>query len=245
MIGICVSTGRRGTWLAIVMIALCSLAGACGTNSPARASASTAKIGVRRHTAISFDPTDRTKPKLAISGDSITVLATHALVDEFRPNFNISIHARIGISTGGMSSGIAEDARERPDVEIISLGTNDVRCTDARGCGVGFYRIPQFNAATVETRLDSFAAEFPATTCVVFVTINTHNPSWNPAGARKLNTYLRTKSHVLDWDAMWKSGYFDEADSPHPNAVGNEVLAKALRHTVDGCPKHEFAPRPG
>lgn len=195
-------------------------------------------------TAIPFDKSGGAKPKLAIRGDSITVRATADLLKEFSGSFNVAIHATTGFVVGQTINGFTLDAAEKPQVEVINLGTNDVRCSKAGGCGTGFLKAHQFSAVRVDKQLDMIAAKFPATTCIVFVTINTHNPSWNPTGARELNAHIRTKAHVLDWDAMWKPAY-TALDDPHPNAVGQMALAKALRHTVDGCPKNDLAPRPG
>ena len=242
----------------MLALLVCGFMAACGSSATptTRAAAgpsttvaeappsSISRLLARARVAISFDNSDRTKPKLGFRGDSITVKATPALLKEFSGTFNIAIHATTGFVVDQATRGAALDAEKKPQVEVINLGTNDLTCQKAGGCGTGFLRVPQFDAARVNRQLDAIEAKFPATTCVVFVTINTHNPSWNPVGARELNAHIRTKAHVLDWDAMWKPTY-TAPDDPHPNAVGQMAFATALRHTVEGCPKRDLVARPG
>jgi lysophospholipase L1-like esterase len=122
-----------------------------------------------------------------------------------------------------------------PDVEIIELGTNDANhIADPLPKQLAGSR----TVAQVNARLDLFDALFAASTCVVFVTVNTHNPSWHPRYGRAINDHIRAKfAHVADWDAAWKASYFAVPDDPHPNAAGRQALI-----TVDAAPGDRRGP---
>jgi hypothetical protein len=88
----------------------------------------------------------------------------------------------------------------------------------------------------VTGRLDAFAAAFPAATCVVFVTVNSHNPSWAPANARAINDHMRASfPHVADWDAAVQPSYFAAPDTPHPDAAGRQALLALEDQAMAGC----------
>jgi hypothetical protein len=179
-------------------------------------------------------------PKIQFVGDSITVLSTADINAHYRPSHDVAIDALVGVDTFLMAHDVAGEAALSPAVEVINLGTND-----ASRIGIPIYGTyhgeqiliePAQTIGDITSRLDGFEAEFPSTTCVVFVTINTHNPSWGPSDAQKLNDHIRaTYAHVADWDAAWRSTYFDSADNPHPNETGRQALIALEDRAIAGC----------
>ena len=158
-------------------------------------------------------------PKLQFLGDSITVQSALDINAHYAATYDLSIHAAVGLGTH--QTGVGTDASLNPNIEIINLGTNDA----AKG------------VTDAPAMLYAFAAAFPATTCVVFVTINTHNPSWGPTLAQAINDHVRaTFPHVADWDAAWDASYFDAPDNPHPNAAGRQALLHAEDAAIATCP---------
>jgi lysophospholipase L1-like esterase len=179
-------------------------------------------------------------PTLQFTGDSITVQSTADINAHFKANHDVGIEAFVGADTREQASQVARDAATSPAIEVINLGTND-----AARIGVDQYatingkRVLIDPASTMEqvlARFDVFVAEFSATTCLVFVTVNTHNPSWEPANAATINDHLRAISpHLVDWDAAWKASYFDAPDNPHPNATGRQALLALEDQAIAGC----------
>ena len=151
-------------------------------------------------------------PKLQFVGDSITVQSTADINHHYRASYDVAIDAVVGIDTFLIRNNVAAEAALSPAIEVINLGTND-----ATTIGVPWYITkdghqiliePAQSIGDITSRLDSFAAEFPSTTCVVFVTINTHNPSWGPGNAQQFNDHIRaTYAHVADWDGAWQAAY--------------------------------------
>lgn len=158
--------------------------------------------------------TDKPGPRLGFVGDSITWQSTTDINAHY-PDSNVAIHAIVGGDTMIDSAWVAADAISVPDVEVINLGTNDARRVEAG----------QVSMTDVLARFDQFAAIFP---CVVFVTVDTHNPSWAPADAQTINDHLRTFPHVADWDATLTPADFDSLDDPHPNETGRQELLSTI-----------------
>ena len=71
---------------------------------------------------------------------------------------------------------------------------------------------------------------------MIFVTVNTHNPSSSPGNAQLINDHLRaTAAHVVDWDAAWQSEDFDTPDNPHPNEIGRQALLGLEDQAIAAC----------
>lgn len=180
------------------------------------------------------------KPTIEFAGDSITVQATPDINAFFGSTHDVGIKAITGIDTFLLASTVATQAADVPDVEVINLGTND-----AARVGVPVYRTLNGQQVLVEpaqtvgndtARLDAFNAEFP-NSCVVFVTVNTHNPTWGPTNAALINDHIRTTfAHVADWDAAYSASYFDTADDPHPNATGRAAMLALEDAAIATCP---------
>ena len=114
---------------------------------------------------------------------------------------------------------------------MINLGTNDVAHIDKSS-----QLEPRSSVAKIDARLDKFAAEFPSTTCVVFVTLDSHNPGWHPAYVRQINKHIRsTFAHVADWDATLRPADFYLAGDPHPNETGRQVLLAVEDRAIASC----------
>ena len=180
---------------------------------------------------------DPTHPSIEFFGDSITASASAELRAQFGPRYRVGIVAYGGAPTSWLTNMIAAAAKAPPDVVVINLGTNDAYCRPGLCDGNQYYLPrPVFNQVTVDHRLDSFYHAFPARTCVVFVNINTHNPSWGPENAALINAHLVTFPRVVDWDQAWRPSWFYSVDDSHPNAVGRIALAAMIAAKVATCP---------
>lgn len=182
-------------------------------------------------------------PKLEVVGDSITVQSTADLNAHFGTTYDVGIHAVFGSDTFIMAPNVRADAATSPTVEIIDLGTNDsarlgLAITGTKD-GQPIVIEPAQTIDDIDGRLDSFAAEFPASTCVVFVTVNTHNPSWGPANAQAIDDHLRGDPtlfpHLADWDEAYSPTYFDGSDTPHPNEAGRQALLGLEDAAIASC----------
>jgi hypothetical protein len=174
-------------------------------------------------------------PTLQFAGDSITFFSAADIKAHYAGRYDVAIDATSGIDTYTIAPDIPFQARLAPDVEIIELGTNDANhiADPLPNEPAGSQTVTEVNA-----RLDRFNALFPASTCVVFVTVNTHNPSWHPGYARAINDHIRAKfAHIADWDAAWEASYFFVPDDPHPNATGRQALLAVEDRAIAGCPR--------
>jgi lysophospholipase L1-like esterase len=179
------------------------------------------------------------KPIIDFVGDSITFQSTADINAHYSTNYDVGIEAVIGIDTYLSQGAVQNQAADAPSVEVINLGTNDanrvgIAITGTRD-GQPVTIEPAQTIQDIEGRLDAFNAEFPDS-CVVFVTINTHNPSWSPANAAAINDHIRaTFPHVADWDAAYDPSYFDLPDQPHPNETGRQALLALEDATIARC----------
>lgn len=162
--------------------------------------------------------TDSGQPKLGFVGDSITVLS-EADINAHYPAYDVSILAVTGAQARDLVAGVRDEAATHPAAMIINVGTNDA----AHG------------ATDTAAKLDEMVALTSDVPCVVFVTVNAHNPSWGPNSAMAYNAKIRTFSHVVDWDAAWNSAWFDYPDNPHPNATGRQALLEAEDQALSEC----------
>lgn len=172
-------------------------------------------------------------PGIVFVGDSITALSTADIHAHYDPAYTVSVRAAIGLDTFLSTGNVAAAAATNPAVAVIDLGTNDA---DRMGQDFGPLD-PAQSVESVTARLDGFAAQFPASTCVIFVTVNTHNPSWGAGVAAQLDDHVRTFAHVADWDAATTGADYDVADNPHPNAAGRQHLLTVEDQAIAGCPK--------
>lgn len=172
------------------------------------------------------------KPKLQFLGDSITYLARADINSHYDGRYNVAIDALVGADTYEYRHNVASAARADPRDVIINLGTND-----AVRIGHPWSVEPHgLTLAQVSENLSTFRSEFPASTCVIFVTIDTHDAAWDPVAAGKINAYIRSKfAHVVDWDGAWSPRYFDQPDDPHPNAAGRRALLSLEDQALAGC----------
>ena len=180
---------------------------------------------------------DPSNPSIEFFGDSITASASAELRAQFGSNYRVGIVAYGGAPTSWLTNMIDAAAKTPPDVVVINLGTNDAYCRPGLCNGDQYYLPrPVFNEAAVNDRLDSFFRVFPAKTCVIFVNINTHNPSWGPKNAALINAHLAKFPRVVDWDGAWTPSWFYSVDDSHPNAAGRRALAALIAVKVTTCP---------
>jgi lysophospholipase L1-like esterase len=176
-------------------------------------------------------------PKLRFVGDSITYLATDDINAHYGANYDVSIDATVGFDTFLQSPTIHRDATTVvPDIEVIELGTNDA----AHIAGGGpLFDAPPFNMGSVLRRFDTFATEFPPSTCVIFVNVNDHNPSWGRAEAYAIDEHMVMNPemfpHVVDWNDALVPADFDQPDDPHPNAAGRQAMLSLEDAAIASC----------
>jgi len=174
-------------------------------------------------------------PTIQIEGDSVTVVGTSEINATLQADFQVSIDATEGVTTTTWMNKIAKDAKNDPDVAIIELGTNDATCT----AYVADVCPGPFDPSVVEANYQTIFNDFPSTTCVIFVTLNTHadeTQGWNNEGDAVLNDYIRANfTHVVDWDAAWDPSFYDPSSSVHQNAVGSQALANLEYQAAQSC----------
>jgi hypothetical protein len=187
-------------------------------------------------------------PKIQFEGDSITVGETDDINARYGATFDVSIEANVGATAYEKMPGIVTDATHHPQVAVIDLGTNDslIAITGRTRTvnGVTSPWDPVEPITNVEARLDTIAGEF-APGCVVFVTINTQDPSFygtnvtqGIANAQALNDHIRSMPgiQVADWDANLTPADFDPSDQTHPNEVGNQAMLALINQAIGRCP---------
>ena len=185
-------------------------------------------------------PSGSGMPVLQFDGDSITVIATSDLNAHYGANYDVGIAAITGWDTyldGPTKNDIVGQVAEAPRIEVINLGTNDM----ARiGVGLPSLNEPPQSLADVEANLAGDVAAFPASTCVIVTTINSHdeNPTWDSTGSVvTFDNWIRaTFPHVADWDAAYKDSYFNGLGQPHPNEAGLQALIATYDHAIATCP---------
>lgn len=223
------------TMVRVFAAALVFVSASCSASNTTTTSPTTPAIPTapaRRPTiSISQPFTESAKPKLAFAGDSITLQSVADINAHYRNRYNVAIVAANGVDTYFAAPFVAEQAAQAPAVEVINLGTNDVNLIR-----YPFWSEPKLTVASIERRLDTFSKEFPRTTCVVFVTVNSHNRSWSQSAAA-VNRHIRRFSHVADWDKAWRARYFDGPDNPHPNEVGRQALLRIEDEAIAKCPR--------
>lgn len=179
---------------------------------------------------------NRTLPTLHIFGDSTIVTSTDAILKRLGSQYRVGIDATNGGGLSDFVDRIFTDAQQSPDAVVIGLGTNDAACgRDLCDRDDGFEVRPGFDSTRAEYLLEYFAKVYPASTCVVFVNVSTHNASWGPENAETIDEHLATFPRVVDWDRAWQADWFDQADDPHPNAAGRQALAELIATQLSTC----------
>jgi hypothetical protein len=189
------------------------------------------------------------QPKVQFEGDSITYRSTPDINRRFRDRYDVAIQATIGVSAASEWKNIVAQSALRPDIEVVNLGTNDAaRVGEAVAGDVNGKHVTVVPAQALDQTLDRFdavVAKFPPSTCLVFVTVTTHNPTWGPDNARVINERLKELARrrdgmvLADWDAAWQASYFDDADDPHPNETGRRALLNIEQEAIDKCQRDE------
>jgi hypothetical protein len=126
-----------------------------------------------------------------------------------------------------MVPALAVEAARAPKIQIIELGG-----ADAIEAQTGTETL-----ADITGRLDMFATEFPASTCLIFVNVNTHA---HPATSIAINEHMSSNPalfpRIVDWDGAWQAGYFVTPDNPHPNATGRQAMIALEDAAIATCP---------
>jgi lysophospholipase L1-like esterase len=173
-----------------------------------------------------------TKPpeKVAVIGDSITVLSAVAIQKQLGDHPNIQ--AELGKRIDEMLPALRDALQKKPDAVVVNLGTNDVlQGTIHPDWRPGFLQLVQ-------------ALEH--TDCAVLVNINTTatNRSARPEFAPQINAAIAKAAethdnfHVIDWDAIVHAPGGDaliQPDTIHPTGPGAQRLAREIRHTLADC----------
>ena len=234
-----------------VALTLVVVAASCQSDNGTDAGASASPLarhqvnaGLLSSTSLPFDP-NSSLPKLQFEGDSITHQSAADIYEHFRRRYNLAIQAKIGISTlEEVPTNTAAQAELRPRIEVINLGTNDAVRAERASASPGTNPLMPRRARSIDEVLDNFttiANQFPTSTCLVFVTVNTHNPSWAPANAKRVNERLaqiamsRPHTVLADWNAAWRPKYFDRSDNPHPNERGRRALLVLEDRAIARC----------
>jgi hypothetical protein len=179
------------------------------------------------------------KPRLQFDGDSVTAGASNDILAKWGDQYDIAINALVGTTTTIEAHSVRIESRLEPSVAVIELGTNDAICPSDPTNGLcGFPVSAGYVSKGVTGRLQTFADEFPKSTCVIFVVPDDHNPSWGPAQVKVIDAYERAHfAHLADWQAAYRPSYFDTPDQPHPNEKGRQALLSLIDHAMKGCPK--------
>lgn len=175
-----------------------------------------------------------TKRTLQFVGDSITFQSTADITAHYAPKYSVSVWGLTGIDTWFAAKEVSTVAAKPPDIVVINIGTNDARRMPI--VPPGRKDEPTGTLDGTLARLAAMRAEFPTSTCVVFVTIDEKNPSWGPTNAARINALVRTFPHVADWATALAPGDFDGPDNPHPNEVGRQHLLAVEDAAIAGCP---------
>jgi lysophospholipase L1-like esterase len=177
-----------------------------------------------------------TGPKVAIVGDSLTVLAWNDLYTDLDQDHAVRVAAWFGegfdggafsTKTGVYFAGAvdAEYAPTDPDVAVLALGTNTV-----------------WEGGDLDAALTNEAAAVAqyGTACKVWVTIpvNPGAADWDSAGAQTLNEAASSwADETVDWDAaVTADPSLLTAGHVHTTTHGTEVRAQMIADAVRACP---------
>ena len=169
-------------------------------------------------------------PRVAVVGDSITVLAGRDIAKDLHTRYHTDIQAQLGQRIDQMLPALARQLRHHPHAVVVNLGTNDMLQAQIH---------PDWQSGFI--RLVSMVASSP---CVVFVTISSLGRSniSEPAVAGAINAAIARavldhhNFHVVDWNALVHSPNGLSLlipDKIHPSAEGSQRLASAIRGALE------------
>ena len=175
-------------------------------------------------------------PKVAIIGDSLTMLGWDRLYDDLTANFQVRIAAWYGEGYDGgpfsvvlkspqpiLEGAAASIAESKPSIVVLALGTNDVWS--------------QRNTSQAQSTMRAMVDMFPGA-CMVGVTLPEQSDaqSWSPSEARALNDAMRQWAHVVvDWATLSRRPGMLGSDHLHTTAAGTRLRADAIASAVEKC----------
>ena len=166
-------------------------------------------------------------PKLQFNGDSITQQAITDINAHYGSTYDVGIYAVGAADTRFMASAIAAEAALAPKIQIINLGGADVVQAEAGTLAL----------ADIYGRFDTFATEFPASTCLIFVNLNTHALA---AASQAINDHMSSNPtlfpRIVDWNGAWQASYFDSPTDAHPNETGRQEMIALEDAAIATCP---------
>jgi lysophospholipase L1-like esterase len=169
------------------------------------------------------------KPRVAVVGDSITVVAGGAITRDLHSRYRPDIQAQLGQRIDQMLPTLAQQLRRHPSVVVVNLGTNDMLQAQMH---------PDWQSGFV--RLVAMVSSSP---CVVFVTISSLGRSniSVPAVADDIDSAIahavldHRNFHVVDWNVLVhaRDGLsLLLPDKVHPSPAGTQRLAGAIRDAL-------------
>jgi len=165
--------------------------------------------------------------RLQFTGDSITQQAAPDINAHYGSTYDVGIYAFSMADTSLMGPAIAAEAALAPQIEIINLG----------GMDSGYVQGGVRTLADVTGGFDAFASEFPASTCLIFVNLDTRAL---PAAAQAINDHLSGNPalfpRVVDWNGAWQAGYFPSPGDAHPNETGRQAMIALEDAAIATCP---------
>lgn len=179
------------------------------------------------------------RPRVALLGDSITVVSEDALRGELRHDYRLDIEATSGLRTDQLVPAVDAEVPPGQDQVVINLGTNDVG--------------QSWPLEQSEASLRELLARFPDARCIHLVTVNERILDFAGRGAeneraRAFNAMLarvaasRPGADVVDWtaevDAYVAAGEPEgpfTTDSVHPTPAGQRALARMYHRALDAC----------
>lgn len=174
-------------------------------------------------------------PKLAILGDSLTVLEWKRLYAGLEPHYSVAISAWFGEGyNAGKASAVfghrammpyaaARYARAKPRIVVIALGTNDAWNRRSTAGAL----------AAMRTMVAGFRGA-----CLVGVTVPEHSTvkGWSNAEAHALNIAMRSwADQIVDWEKLSKQAGVLGSDGVHTTPAGTALRARAIIDAVDHC----------
>ncbi len=177
---------------------------------------------------VSVSRPDRADPKrVAILGDSITVLSTSQINHALEGVYTTDVRAQSGQRIDQMLVELDDALAERPNEVVVNLGTNDVLQANMHW----------------RTSFDRMIAALAEQPCVEITTISTRVNGWGavPAIAGQINDAIaqavasHADFHVVDWNAAVHMGGSQllVSDQVHPSAIGEATLASLVRSALD------------
>jgi lysophospholipase L1-like esterase len=183
-------------------------------------------------------------PKVAILGDSLTVMGWDQLYDALDHHYAVAITAWLGegYNPGKFSDALrgpplipaaaAKYAATKPSVVVLALGTNDAwnRRSTTEALAAMHALVIGFHGA-----------------CLVGVTLpeDSHVAGWSNAEAHALNTAMRAwAEQIVDWASLSNKAGVLRFDGIHTTRAGTKLRANAIVAAVQRC-QQPHRPRRG